>query len=68
MTEISPAAPGNDEGSRRARLADEERSVANSEKPLPLSGLRVIDVDIFLKGPYAGSILGNHRGAPSPGG
>jgi succinyl-CoA:(S)-malate CoA-transferase subunit A len=29
-----------------------------SEKPLPLSGLRVIDVGTFLAGPYAASILG----------
>jgi succinyl-CoA:(S)-malate CoA-transferase subunit A len=31
---------------------------ADAEKPLPLSGLRVIDVGTFLAGPYAASIMG----------
>ena len=29
-----------------------------AEKPLPLSGIRVIDVGTFLAGPYAASIMG----------
>ena len=53
-----PGPPGNDASSSRARLAEEERPAADSEKPLPLSGLRVIDVGTFLAGPYAASILG----------
>jgi succinyl-CoA:(S)-malate CoA-transferase subunit A len=53
-----PGPPGNDESRGRVRPAEEERPGAGSEKPLPLSGLRVIDVGTFLAGPYAASILG----------
>jgi succinyl-CoA:(S)-malate CoA-transferase subunit A len=53
-----PGPPGDDESGGRARPAEEERSGAESAKPLPLSGLRVIDVGTFLAGPYAASILG----------
>jgi succinyl-CoA:(S)-malate CoA-transferase subunit A len=35
-----------------------ERPDDASEKPLPLSGIRVIDVGTFLAGPYAASIMG----------
>jgi succinyl-CoA:(S)-malate CoA-transferase subunit A len=52
-----PGRPGN-EGSERDRPAEEEQPGAAPEKPLPLSGLRVIDVGTFLAGPYAASILG----------
>jgi succinyl-CoA:(S)-malate CoA-transferase subunit A len=50
--------PAGEERSRRARSADEEPSGADPGKPLPLSGLQVIDVGTFLAGPYAASILG----------
>jgi succinyl-CoA:(S)-malate CoA-transferase subunit A len=53
-----PSPRGNDAGSGPTRPAEEERSAAESEKPLPLNGLRVIDVGTFLAGPYAASILG----------
>jgi succinyl-CoA:(S)-malate CoA-transferase subunit A len=53
-----PGPSENDAGSGQARPAEEERPGADSEKPLPLSGLRVIDVGTFLAGPYAASILG----------
>ncbi len=36
--------------------ADQDRSTEND--PLPMSGLRIIDVGTFLAGPYAASILG----------
>src|SRR6516225_1193587 len=45
-----------DESDRPARASDEVRP--GEETPLPLSGLRVIDVGTFLAGPYAASILG----------
>ena len=53
-----PGPTGNDPRSGRARPAEEERPGAGPERPLPLSGLRVIDVGTFLAGPYAASILG----------
>lgn len=37
---------------------EEERAGGAATKPLPLSGIRVIDVGTFLAGPYAASILG----------
>src|SRR5215831_6648881 len=35
-----------------------ERPDDASERPLPLSGIRVVDVGTFLAGPYAASIMG----------
>jgi len=35
-----------------------ERPDNASEKPLPLSGIRVVDVGTFLAGPYAASVMG----------
>jgi len=57
-TSNQPGPPRTDERGTRARSAEEERPGEDSEKPLPLSGLRVIDVGTFLAGPYAASILG----------
>jgi succinyl-CoA:(S)-malate CoA-transferase subunit A len=48
----------SDERSGQARPAEEKWPAAASEKSLPLSGLRVVDVGTFLAGPYAASILG----------
>src|SRR5271165_793289 len=42
----------------RARSSGEERPAEAAEKPLPLTGIRVIDVGTFLAGPYAASIMG----------
>jgi succinyl-CoA:(S)-malate CoA-transferase subunit A len=53
-----PVPRGRDERDAQARPVEEERPGKDSEKPLPLSGLRVIDVGTFLAGPYAASILG----------
>ena len=53
-----PGPTGTDPSSGRARPAGEARPGAGPEKPLPLSGLRVIDVGTFLAGPYAASIMG----------
>jgi succinyl-CoA:(S)-malate CoA-transferase subunit A len=53
-----PGPPGSDERSRQARPAEEKWPGSGPEKPLPLSGLRVVDVGTFLAGPYAASILG----------
>src|SRR5262245_43242669 len=52
------AGPGANESRARTCPGEDEWSAADSEKPLPLSGLRVIDVGTFLAGPYAASILG----------
>ena len=52
------AGPRDNESRGRTCPAEDEWSAADSEKPLPLSGLRVIDVGTFLAGPYAASILG----------
>jgi crotonobetainyl-CoA:carnitine CoA-transferase CaiB-like acyl-CoA transferase len=38
--------------------AQDEAASEPQEKPLPLSGLRVIDVGTFLAGPYAGCMMG----------
>src|SRR6516225_7507230 len=35
-----------------------EPSRSTSSRPLPLDGIRVIDIGTFLAGPYAASILG----------
>jgi len=43
---------------RQALVSEEEGSGDAAEKPLPLSGIRVIDVGTFLAGPYAASIMG----------
>ena len=53
-----PGATGTSERRGPAHSGEEERPEGAPEKPLPLSGLRVIDVGTFLAGPYAASILG----------
>ncbi len=42
----------------RAHASAAERPGDAPEKPLPLSGIRVVDVGTFLAGPYAASIMG----------
>jgi succinyl-CoA:(S)-malate CoA-transferase subunit A len=42
----------------RSQPPESERPGDASGKPLPLSGIRVVDVGTFLAGPYAASILG----------
>lgn len=50
--------PETDEMAAQAHRSEEERPGDASEKPLPLSGIRVVDVGTFLAGPYAASIMG----------
>ncbi len=42
----------------RAIRPEEEQQGDAAERPLPLAGIRVIDVGTFLAGPYAASIMG----------
>jgi crotonobetainyl-CoA:carnitine CoA-transferase CaiB-like acyl-CoA transferase len=42
----------------QAHWSEEERPGDAPERPLPLTGIRVIDVGTFLAGPYAASIMG----------
>jgi succinyl-CoA:(S)-malate CoA-transferase subunit A len=53
--------PSTHEASRSdagAGSSEEEQPREASEKPLPLAGIRVVDVGTFLAGPYAASIMG----------
>src|SRR5512135_3074497 len=43
-----------------ARSFEQEGPREAAEKPLPLSGIRVVDVGTFLAGPYAASIMGEY--------
>jgi succinyl-CoA:(S)-malate CoA-transferase subunit A len=61
MSVDAGGAPGTLEPGRsaaKARSSQEEQPGGASEKPLPLAGIRVIDVGTFLAGPYAASIMG----------
>jgi len=53
-----PETPEAGEIAARARSSPEEQPGEAPERPLPLSGIRVIDVGTFLAGPYAASIMG----------
>ena len=53
-----PWTPATNEIAARAHSSEEERPGEAAEKPLPLSGIRVVDVGTFLAGPYAASIMG----------
>jgi succinyl-CoA:(S)-malate CoA-transferase subunit A len=50
--------PKTDASAARDRSSEDERPGDAAEMPLPLSGLRVVDVGTFLAGPYAASIMG----------
>jgi succinyl-CoA:(S)-malate CoA-transferase subunit A len=51
------APPG---GNPDSASADPQPLNQDSSRPLPLSGIRVIDVGTFLAGPYAASIMGEY--------
>jgi len=53
-----PGTPETNEIAAQAHSSEEERPGEAAEKPLPLSGIRVVDVGTFLAGPYAASIMG----------
>ncbi len=53
-----PRIPETNEIAAQARSSEAERPGEAAEKPLPLSGIRVVDVGTFLAGPYAASIMG----------
>ena len=53
-----PWTPATNEIAAQAHSSEEERPGEAAEKPLPLSGIRVVDVGTFLAGPYAASIMG----------
>jgi len=53
-----PGTPEAGEIAGRAQSSPEEQPGEAHERPLPLSGIRVIDVGTFLAGPYAASIMG----------
>jgi succinyl-CoA:(S)-malate CoA-transferase subunit A len=53
-----PGTSESDGGAAGSHGSEEGRPGGAPEKPLPLSGIRVIDVGTFLAGPYAASILG----------
>ncbi|MGE5756892.1 MAG: CaiB/BaiF CoA transferase family protein [Planctomycetaceae bacterium] len=50
--------PQTREVAAQVRPSEEGRPGDASEGPLPLSGIRVVDVGTFLAGPYAASIMG----------
>jgi succinyl-CoA:(S)-malate CoA-transferase subunit A len=53
-----PGAPESGEIAARSQSPEAEQPGEAPERPLALSGIRVIDVGTFLAGPYAASILG----------
>jgi len=53
-----PGTPQASEIAARARSSQEEQPGDAPERPLPLAGIRVVDVGTFLAGPYAASIMG----------
>jgi succinyl-CoA:(S)-malate CoA-transferase subunit A len=53
-----PGTPEMSESAARAGPSEEERPGDARGMPLPLAGIRVIDVGTFLAGPYAASIMG----------
>jgi len=57
QTDDRDAEPASDKLGK-PRPSIEERTGETTEKPLPLTGIRVIDVGTFLAGPYAASLMG----------
>jgi succinyl-CoA:(S)-malate CoA-transferase subunit A len=53
-----PQTPETNAIGAQAHPSEEERPADTSDKPLPLRGVRVVDVGTFLAGPYAASIMG----------
>ncbi|MGO9597621.1 MAG: CaiB/BaiF CoA transferase family protein [Isosphaeraceae bacterium] len=53
-----PSTREANEDAAGSRSSEEEQPREAAEKPLPLSGIRVVDVGTFLAGPYAASIMG----------
>jgi len=51
-------APPTDDRALEDQGGDEAEQTGAAARPLPLAGIRVIDVGTFLAGPYAASILG----------
>ena len=53
-----PRPSRTDAGTLEGHPPEEEQQGDAAERPLPLAGIRVIDVGTFLAGPYAASIMG----------